>query len=313
MISFVNAKINLGLQIVRKRKDGYHDLQTVFYPVGKYAGTAENPECFCDILEVIACGGELGADEKEECAGEKGDNSRIHAISLSGRRVACPVEKNLVYKASQLFCEEMKVDLSGISIMLEKHLPDGAGMGGGSADASFTLRLLADIFNRKNPEAKIEDRQLYEMALRLGADCPFFILNRPAYAEGIGERLQEIPLDLSGYWLGVVKPDIYVSTKEAFSGVIPGEPDFDLRKITDLPINLWKDFVHNDFEDSIFPLFPAIGEIKKRLYDYGALYASMSGSGSSVYAIFSDRETASLALTEFKGDATIEGCYLLKL
>lgn len=305
MLSFVNAKINLGLQIVRKREDGYHDLQTVFYPVGKYAGTAENPESFCDILEIVE--GEL----KNSC--------EMPSIMLTGRDVGCPLDKNLVYKAARLFCDELKVDLSGLSIVLEKHLPDGAGMGGGSADASFTLRMLGDLYNRDilpksyGQKSRIEDCQLLEMARRLGADCPFFIVNRPAYAEGIGERLEEISLDLSAHWLVVIKPDIYVSTKEAFSGVTPRESDFDLRNISTLPLSQWKDYIKNDFEDSIFPLYPAIGEIKSRLYSYGALYASMSGSGSSVFAIFLSKEDASGAIAEFKCDSTIEGCYLLKM
>ncbi|MDE6409674.1 MAG: 4-(cytidine 5'-diphospho)-2-C-methyl-D-erythritol kinase [Muribaculaceae bacterium] len=302
MISFVNAKINLGLQIVRKREDGYHDLQTVFYPVGKYAGTAENPESFCDILEIWPKDEHYNRSE-----GEK------PSLFLTGRKVDCPVEKNLVYKAMRLFEEETGFDLFSINVMLEKHLPDGAGMGGGSADASFTLRLLADCYNLQNPGACIEEKRLYEMALRLGADCPFFILNRPAYAEGVGEKLEEIPLDLTGCWLAVVKPNIYVSTKDAFSGVIPKASDFDLRDISSLPITEWRNVIKNDFEDSIFPKFPAIGEIKEKLYSLGAIYASMSGSGSSVYAIFSNPADARGVLDEFKGDATIEGCYLLKM
>lgn len=300
MISFVNAKINIGLQIVRKREDGYHDLQTVFYPVGVYAGTAENPVSFCDILELT---GEA----------RKGQ-PRLPSFRLTGRKVECPLEKNLVYKAAELFCRETGSDFSECEINLEKYLPDGAGMGGGSADAAFTLRMMADAWNSKVEEGeRIPDSRLSEMALRLGADCPFFILNRCAYAEGVGERLEEIPLDLSGYWLAVVKPDIYVSTKEAFSGVTPRAADFDLRRLPSLPVEEWKEYVKNDFEDSIFPLYPAIGEIKERLYQGGALYASMSGSGSSVYGIFRSEEMAREALRDFDGDTTIEAVYLLKL
>ncbi|MBD5288603.1 MAG: 4-(cytidine 5'-diphospho)-2-C-methyl-D-erythritol kinase [Bacteroides sp.] len=304
MISFVNAKINLGLQIVRKRSDGYHDLQTVFYPVGLYAGTAENPVSFCDILEIAEAEGSRNEDKKK---------GGIPFMVFTGRKIDCAPEKNLVYKAASLFCEHTGADFSEFSIMLEKHLPDGAGMGGGSADASFTLRLLADLHNRYNAENKITDESLYELALKLGADCPFFILNRAAYAEGIGERLEEIPLDLSGFWLVVVKPRIYVSTKEAFSGVTPKEPEFDLRRIVGLPIEQWKDYIRNDFETSIFPLYPEIGEIKQRLYDSGAMYASMSGSGSSVFGIFNDKAQALQGQSHFKNDATIEGSYLLKM
>lgn len=300
MISFVNAKINIGLQIVRKREDGYHDLQTVFYPVGLYAGTAENPESFCDIIELT---GPVG----------KGSPALPEFI-LTGRKIDCPLEKNLIYKAADLFCRETGADFSETLVSLEKYLPDGAGMGGGSADAGFILKMMASAYNDIIGEGeKISDESLCEMALQLGADCPFFIINRPAYAEGVGERLEEIPLNLSGYWLAVVKPDIYVSTKEAFSGVTPKPSEFNLRMLIDLPIEKWKDKVKNDFEDSIFPLYPAIKEIKEQLYLRGAIYASMSGSGSSVYGIYSSEKSAREALRDFAANTTIEALYLLKL
>lgn len=299
MISFVNAKINIGLQIVRKREDGYHDLQTVFYPVGLYAGTAENPESFCDILELT---GDI----------RKG-RTALPNFELTGRRVDCPLEKNLIYKAADIFCRETGADFSEALVSLEKYLPDGAGMGGGSADAGFMLKMMASAYNARSFGEEISDECLSHMALKLGADCPFFILNRPAYAEGVGERLEEISLDLSGYWLAVVKPAIYVSTKEAFSGVIPKPADFNLRSIADLPIEKWRDKVKNDFEDSIFPLYPKIKEIKERLYLRDARYASMSGSGSSVYGIYPSEKAAREALRDFTGDTTIEALYLLKM
>lgn len=302
MVQFVNAKINIGLQIVRKREDGYHDLRTLFYPVGLYAGTPENPVEFCDMLEIIS--------EEEQCLKEKND---CGVFRYTGRAIACEPEKNLIYKAYGAFCETTGDGLSDITISLEKHLPDGAGLGGGSADAAFTLKMLGDIHNRRYPERPVDELKLYEMALRLGADCPFFILNRPAYAEGVGERLEEIDLNLSGYTLLLVKPNIYVSTKEAFAGVKPAEPDFDLRNLSELPIEQWREVVKNDFEDSIFPCFPKIADIREKIYSCGALYASMTGSGSSVYGIFRDKTRAESALNEFNGKSTIEACYLLKL
>lgn len=290
MIEFVNAKINIGLQIVERRTDGYHNLQTVFYPVGKYAGMATDPEPFCDILELSK------VEEKKPGL----------TVSYTGRAVDCLPEKNLVYKAARLFFEETGIEPQGIEIRLDKHLPDGAGIGGGSADASFTLRMLARHYG-------LENLPLSEWAARLGADCPFFIENRPVYAQGIGEKMTPLALDLSGFRLVLVKPDIYVSTREAFSGVCPKAGKFDLRAIVDLPPEEWKDVVKNDFEDSIFPLYPAIAEIKERLYASGAAYASMTGSGSSVYGIYRDRTAAENALREFDNQATIANRYLLKL
>lgn len=310
MIRFINAKINIGLQIVRKREDGYHDLQTIFFPIGLYAGTAENPATFCDILE-------LTPEPMSESRGFRSSELSPEVI-FTGRKVDCPPEKNLVSRAASLFCEETGADFSGFTLWLEKHLPDGAGIGGGSADASFTLLSLAEEYNRREEIGdmsckKITTETLIRMASRLGADCAFFILNRAAYAEGIGDRLEEISLDLSGYWLVAVKPRVYVSTAEAFAGVTPHEAAFDLRTLPFLPIEEWRSKVRNDFEDSVFPLHPEIKDVKDKLYCHGALYASMSGSGSSVYGIYPDEESAARAAREFQKDATIEGSYLLKL
>ena len=301
---FVNAKINIGLQIVSKRADGYHNLQTVFYPVGLYAGCADNPVSFCDMIELTP----LTNREKGDC-----NYGRLPEIRLSGRRVECPLSDNLVFKAAALFCEETDADFSDTVLTLEKHLPDGAGLGGGSADAAFTLRLLRDRYMQKSDATGPGDEELCRMALRLGADCPFFIKNKPSYAEGVGELLEPVSLALHGYWLVIVKPNIYVSTREAFSGVTPRKGDFDLRLLPQLPVGEWREVIKNDFEDSIFPQYPKIGEIKENLYSGGALYSSMTGSGSSVYAIFSTEKEASHALAQFRDDATIEGCYLLKM
>lgn len=288
MIYFVNAKINIGLQIVRRRADGYHDLQTLFYPVGLYAGTPVNPDAFCDILEVRKLPAEPG-------------EIRLH---ISGRQIDCPPEKNLVWRAARIFLDSVAHNEYGAEIWLYKRLPDGAGMGGGSADAAFTLRALADM--HPTDEAK-----LYEMALQLGADCPFFLLNRPAYAEGVGERLMEMPPALAGCWLVVVKPDVYVSTKEAFAGVTPKAADFDLRRLFELPIEEWQTLAVNDFERSIFPLHPELAEIKEMLIQNGAAYASMTGSGSALFGIFRDLDAAEKCRQLIARTPTISAVYLL--
>lgn len=291
MIRFVNAKINIGLQIVGKRSDGYHNLQTVFYPVGIYAGLPDNPTPFCDILEITR-------------RGERGIE-----FGFSGNEVKCSEDKNLVSRAARLYSEVVGID-DGVRIGLNKHLPDGAGMGGGSADASFTLSMLNEM---KKEEKRLSDHQLAELALQLGADCPFFIYNRPMYGSGVGEILEPINLDLSGFWLVVIKPKIYISTKEAFAGVKPIPGNIDLRTLNRDNITEWQGLVKNDFEDSVFPLYPLLGEIKSRLIDYGAVYASMSGSGSSIYGIFMEKTAAQEAIGIFKESSTIEGSYLLKL
>lgn len=304
MLEFVNAKINIGLQIVGKREDGYHNLQTVFYPVGRKAGTAENPEAFCDILEITR---EKPEGTEGVKTGETGEASRQMEFLFSGRRVDCEPEKNLVCKAARLFAESTGLEGRWL-IHLDKHLPDGAGMGGGSADAAFVLRML-----NAQTRAGLSDAELAAMAAKLGADCPFFIYNRPMYAEGTGDRFEEIALDLGGYWLLAVKPAIHISTKEAFAGVTPKPGKFDLRKIASLPIAEWRGKVANDFEESIFPQFPITADIKEKLYRLGALYASMSGSGSTLYGIFDNRESAEVARCQFKSEANIEGTYLLDL
>lgn len=307
MLEFVNAKINIGLQIVGKREDGYHNLQTVFYPVGIKAGTAENPEAFCDILEIT--GGKAG-ETKEGKAGGTGETGAARGkmeFLFSGRRIDCEPEKNLVCRAARLFAESTGLEGRWL-IHLDKHLPDGAGMGGGSADAAFALRMLNAMTG-----TGLGDADLSAMASKLGADCPFFIHNRPMYAEGTGDRFEEIGLDLGGYFLLAVKPAVYISTKEAFAGVTPKQGEFDLREIATLPIEEWRGKVKNDFEESIFPQFPITADIKEKLYRLGALYASMSGSGSTLYGIFDNRESAEVARCQFKSEANIEGTYLLDL
>lgn len=291
MIKFVNAKLNFGLNIVRKREDGYHDLETVFYPVGKNNGTPENPEPFCDILEITPA-------EKTE-------------FFFTGRRVDCPLEKNLVYKAWKLFKEAFEETKTGVfaadqhgdsikilpdySICLEKHLPDGAGLGGGSADATFILLMLNELNGNIFTET-----ELAKMALKLGADCPFFVYNEPCYAEGVGEKIEKIDLNLSGWWCALVKPDLSISTKEAFAGVTPKAPEKSLKDISRFAVEEWNGLMKNDFEDSLFPNHPVMEEIKESLLASGATYAAMSGSGSTLFGLFELREDALKAISEFK-------------
>ncbi|MDE6007437.1 MAG: 4-(cytidine 5'-diphospho)-2-C-methyl-D-erythritol kinase [Muribaculaceae bacterium] len=300
MIKFVNAKINIGLQIVGRRQDGYHNLQTLFYPVGLYAGSSSNPEVFCDILEVIPSSG------------------MDFTLKMLGNQVDCPMEKNLVWRAADIFFSNGVPEGFGASLILDKHLPDGAGLGGGSADAAFTLLALREeARNYADRQRKSwqppTDRQLMALALKLGADCPFFIYNRAAYAEGVGELLKPVDLDLHGYFLVVVKPFVSVSTREAFAGVRPAPSSFDLRCLPEIPVSQWRDCVFNDFEKSIFPAFPAIRDIKAGLYDCGAEYASLTGSGACVYGIYRDRDVALEAMSVLRMVPTIKAVKLLQL
>lgn len=250
MICFPNAKINLGLNIVSKRSDGYHNLETVFYPL-----------MIKDALEVIE---------------SKSDNDRFFESGISTGAVG---NDNLVMKALGLLRE--KYSFPKLDVHLLKKIPFGAGIGGGSADAAFMLKLI----NRKF-ELGADNSVLADMAVRVGADCPFFIYNRPMFASGIGEVLEDVNVSLDTYKIILIKPDIHVSTKDAFSQIKPKHPEVSLKEIIRQPIGEWRNLMKNDFEDSIFPKYPEIEIIKHKLYELGALYSSMSGSGSSVYAIF---------------------------
>lgn len=273
MIQFINAKINIGLHIVRKRDDGYHDLQTVFHPIGLHNGTPRCPYPLCDILEATPGGG------KED------------TYYFSGNAIDCPLESNLIYRAVQLYrASEGGLELPPLRISLEKHIPDGAGLGGGSADASFTLRALNALSRQPLTGSRLE-----ALAAQLGADCPVFISNRPAYAEGVGEKLMPTDIDLSGRWAVIVKPPFGIPTREAFAGITPRGNRIDLRRAVMQPIEQWKDLIANDFEASLFPRHPELLFIKETLYGCGAVYASMSGSGSAMYGIFSGRDEAEQA------------------
>lgn len=272
MIRFVNAKINLGLRVLRKRPDGYHDLSTVFYPVGRYAGTPQDPGRLADTLEITP--------------------SDTDSLQVYGDTVDCPTEKNLVWKALQLFRSELSgSDCPPVQISLDKHLPSQAGLGGGSADASFTLLMLNELVGEPYNE-----EELLKMALQLGADCPFFILNRPCIANGVGERLTPIDLDLSGMWALILKPDEGISTREAFANITPGVPNISVEEVIRRPITEWKELLVNDFETSMFAIHTDLRAIKEYLYSTGALYASMSGSGSAFYGLYPTESAALAAL-----------------
>lgn len=297
MIRIVNAKLNLGLNIVSRRPDGYHDLETVFLPVGLYNGTPENPEPFCDILEIVGPRPVESAIVGSRPVVTENSDDKISFV-FSGRKIDCPPEKNLVVKASRAFAakaRERGVEVTA-SIELDKHLPDGAGLGGGSADATFTLLSLNESYGKLFTED-----QLMDIAAKLGADCPFFVKNRPVYASGIGEIMEPVGVPLMGWWAVIIKPDVYVSTKEAFAGISPKNPKRNLRELIREPIETWKDTVINDFEQSLFPKHPILAEYKSALYESGAVYASMSGSGASLYGLYPDDESARQALCELNG------------
>lgn len=276
MVTFANAKINLGLNIVRRRPDGYHDLETIFYPAGKGCGTPGNPGNLCDIIEITP---------------SDSDN-----LQQRGFIADCDPQSNLVMKALRLFREEAAkggFSLTPQNITLEKHIPFGAGIGGGSADATATLTTLNAICGNI-----FDDKQLCAMVNRLGADCPFFVVNKPVFAQGTGELFTPLDLDLSDYWLALVKPDVSISTREAFSCVTPRQPEIPLTEIIRLPVDQWRDKMVNDFEGSVFTRHPELRRIKEGLYANGAVYASMSGSGSSFYGIFSSMEEAKKAAND---------------
>ena len=251
MICFPNAKINLGLHILSKRTDGYHNIETVFYPVNN----------LCDALEIVPAEG------------------RKTTFSQTGIIVDGNPEDNLVLKAYYSLKEDY--DLPEIAIYLRKQIPLGAGLGGGSSDAAFMIKLLNDFAGLN---LSVEQMEMY--AGKIGADCPFFIQNKPVFAEGTGTVFSQVAISLQSYHLTIIKPSVSVSTKEAYARVKPRRPAVSLKNIIRLPVTEWKNQLINDFEPGVFALYPEIEEIKERLYAEGALYASMTGSGSAVFGIF---------------------------
>ena len=260
MITFPNAKINIGLNIVSRRTDGYHNIVTLFYPIR-----------LCDSVEVV--------------------ESSTLSLRTFGRAIDCPPDKNLVMKAYRLLADEFA--LPPVEIDLYKHIPDGAGLGGGSSDAAHLAVMLNKMFALGLTESELAKR-----LVRIGADCPFFVYNRPMLASGIGDILEPFDLDLGKYRIVVVKPDVYVSTAQAYAGVTPKEPTVPLNELLQRPIAEWRDAVVNDFETSVFAKFPQLADIKQAFYRSGAVYSAMSGSGSAIFGIFdSDTLAESCAKT----------------
>lgn len=250
MIVYPNAKINLGLNVVSLRPDGYHNIETVFYPIPLQ-----------DALEVT--------------------EAKTSSFRVVGTQLDSQPEQNLVMKVVRLL--ETDFQLPPLDIYLFKHIPTGAGLGGGSADAAFMMRLLNKRF-----ELGLTDEDMEMRLAKLGADCPFFVRNSPVFATGIGNVMTPIDLELIGLNLLLVKPDIHVSTREAYAAITPRKPDIPLTEVVKRPIEEWQHLMVNDFEASVFPLYPEIAAIKDKLLDMGAIYAAMSGSGSAVFGLFAD-------------------------
>lgn len=250
MIQFPNAKINLGLQLVEKRPDGFHNLVSCFYPVG-----------WSDALEILPAQDEV-------------------SFTLSGLPVPGEPRQNLCWKAYELLKKEHQ--LPPIQMHLHKVIPMGAGLGGGSADAAFTLKILNSAF-----ELGLSDEALQNYARQLGSDCAFFIKNQPVLAVEKGDVFEELNLNLKGWHIVLVYPNLGISTAEAYAGVVPRTPEKDLKALLSQDVSTWKDEVVNDFELSLFPKYPILRELKEQLYQMGAVYASMSGSGSTVFGLFS--------------------------
>ena len=250
MVTFPHAKINLGLQVIEKRHDGYHNLISCFYPIG-----------WCDVLEAIP--------------------SSDFSFDTSGHEIPGSLSENLCVKAFELLQQQYQI--SPVKAHLHKVIPVGAGLGGGSSDGASMLKLLNELFALDIPKS-----QLQEYAAQLGSDCPFFLNNTPQLVQGRGEKLSPIELQLPAAYLLVVYPNIMVSTAQAFRQLTPQAPAFDLAELLQSkPPNQWHQ-LGNDFEQSVFSQYPAIASLKDLLYQMGADFASMSGSGASVYGFFSE-------------------------
>jgi 4-diphosphocytidyl-2-C-methyl-D-erythritol kinase len=267
LIRFPNCKINLGLNIIRKRNDGYHDLETIFYPVG-----------LKDIIEINRISG--------------ADRPGAVRFSSSGLGIDGSPRSNLIVKAFSVLRSDFP-DLEAPAIYLHKNIPMGAGLGGGSADGAFALMMLNEMFS-----LGLTHDKLIAYAAKLGSDCPFFILNTPCFGSGRGEILEPIDLDLSAYAFVLVHPGIHISTAAAFSGIRPAVPALSVKEIIRQPINTWKDQLVNDFEPTVFRQYPEMQEIKNALYNAGAVYSSMTGSGSCVYAFFSREQMPALSFKD---------------
>ena len=252
MIIYPHAKINIGLHVLERRSDGFHNIETVFYPIE-----------MCDILEIKP------ADKPQ--------------LFLYGQEVEGDPQDNLCMKAYRVL--QAIFDLPPVQLHLYKQIPVGAGMGGGSSDAAYTLRLINDYFS-----LGINDFKLEEYAARLGSDCPAMLYKHPTLGTEKGDRLSRVDIDLSPFYIFVCKPSISISTAQAYAKISPQKPKRPLRELCALPIKEWKACMVNDFESALFPEYPVLKEYKEKLYDLGARYASLSGSGSTVYAIFESND-----------------------
>ncbi len=261
MILFPNIKINIGLNIIERRTDGYHNIETLFYPIN-----------YSDVLEV------LPSDEFE-------------LINL-GLQIDCSVEDNLCYNAWQII--DSHYNIGNVRIILYKKIPFGTGLGSGSSDAAFTIKAMNEIF-----DLRISEKQQMEYAAQIGADCTFFIKNKPVFATEIGTKFSEINIDLSKYKLLLCFPKLAVSTVNAYKNCKPQIPQTSLSDLLKLPVEEWKGKIKNDFEISIFEEYPVLSKIKTELYNKGAVYAQMSGSGAAIYGLFNlEQEIPKIELCE---------------
>ncbi|MFZ4521584.1 MAG: 4-(cytidine 5'-diphospho)-2-C-methyl-D-erythritol kinase [Bacteroidales bacterium] len=253
MIDFPNCKINLGLNVTSRRSDGFHDIETQFFPVP-----------FHDAVEIIPA------------------PDGVFQFRTSGIEIPGEPEENLIVRAFRLL--QADYHLPEVRMHLHKVVPAGSGLGGGSSDAAYTLKIVNQVFT-----LGIDNSTLLDYARRLGSDCAFFIGNKPALAFGKGDQFEPFGPDLQGLYLVIVIPGVHVSTADAYSMVVPAVHTPSIREVIQLPVDVWKDLLVNDFEKPVFAKFPVIGHIKQELYDAGAVYASMSGSGSALYGLFADR------------------------
>lgn len=266
MVCFPNAKINIGLYVTEKRADEYHNIETVFLPVSVF-----------DALEILP-----------------NDYESTHLYTY-GENIQGDLSENLILKAYYLLKEDFPVRIQSLDVILQKSIAMGAGLGGGSADAACMLSMLNDYFG-----LELSKNQLIAYALRLGSDCPFFIYNKPCYAQGRGELLKELSIDLHKYSLQIVCPKIHVSTADAFKQIVPGKPNVNLQEIVQcVSIGEWKNYLKNAFESIVFKAHPEILAIKNQFYEQGALYASMTGTGAAVYAFFPKEKFAQITSSVF--------------
>jgi 4-diphosphocytidyl-2-C-methyl-D-erythritol kinase len=254
VLCFPNAKINIGLNIVAKRSDGFHNIETLFYPIP-----------LSDGLEIV-----------------ESNSTERYQFTSSGIPIHIDDKENIVCKAFELI--HSRYPIPPTKIHLHKNIPFGAGLGGGSADAAFMIRMLNELY-----QLNISNLEMEKLAGQLGSDCPFFIANQAVFAEGKGDVFTACQIDLSGYFILLVKPDIHIGTPEAYANTKPGIPKQSLKLVGSEPMENWKHFVFNDFENSIFPNHPILEKIKSDLYEMGAVYASMSGSGSSLFGLFKEK------------------------